>query len=108
VAGVAGNAVPDWVQSILLLASLGAIAYLMARQASEAARMAEQERVQAFTEIECGDGSRKTREFRSGDFVGGEAADCPGGRVVGIYTVKVEEEKAGRRGLIPVKRKSKS
>lgn len=83
---------PDWLQSILLLLSIGLLIYMVMRQTSDTLRSLEMERVEVVTEIACNDGSRRTREYRDGDYIGAGTDECDGGRVVGIYARQPEGE----------------
>ncbi len=89
---------PDWLQSILLLLSIGLLIYMVMRQTSDTLRSLEMERLEVVTEIACSDGSRRTREYREGDYIGASTDECEGGRVVGIYARQPEGEGKSSKG----------
>jgi len=95
---VPNTTMPDWLQTLLLLLSLGAIIYLTFKQARDAMKLSEEEQEIIYTEVKCGN-SVSRREYREGDYVGKPVNDCEGGRIVGIYMVK--PAKGSRRGTTP-------
>jgi len=91
---------PGWLQSLLILLSLGAIIYLTFKQARDVMKLSEEEREVIYTEVECGNNTSR-REYKEGDYVGKVTDECEGGRIIGIYAVKPSQEtrKPRRKGL---------
>jgi hypothetical protein len=83
----------DWIQTLLLIASIGLLIYMAAKQTSETMKAMEAERVELYSVVACADGSIRNREFRNGDYVGGKADDCESGVVIGVYAKNPEREK---------------
>ena len=93
------GSMPAWLQSLLILLSLGAVIYLTIKQARDVMKLAEETQERIYTEIRCGSDVIK-REFREGDYVGAATDECEGGRIVGIYAVTPQgEERAKKRGF---------
>ena len=94
------GSMPSWLQSLLILLSLGAVIYLTIKQARDVMKLTEETQEKIYTEIRCGSDIIK-RDFREGDYVGAITDECEGGRIVGIYAVAPQEEgRSKKRGLL--------
>ncbi|MCE4620924.1 MAG: hypothetical protein F7B95_00605 [Desulfurococcales archaeon] len=94
--------VGSWLQFIMVLVGIGALALLTLRQASSMKRMLEPKPEPKYYTVErCGDKEFK-RSFQQGDYVGKVTGECEGGQPKVIVAIYSEEQPVPKRkGLLP-------